>query len=135
MRTTLPAWVQSAPLWYVSLAPQTHSPRPSNVMPMPTPTADWRPAKSDVTGLGQRALDWLDATVTIYRFDAVEGAHLLLALRRLGRLDQLEQTVSTAGVATDGVPHALLVAVAREARVFASLWAGLRLGRRDGSSA
>ena len=113
-----------------SYRPDRHGPRSSNVVTMPTPSADWRPANSDLAGLGPRALDWLDATLTLYQFDGVEGAHLLLALRSLDRLDRLERAVTAAGVATEGTPHPLLVAVAREARTFASLWAGLRLGRQ-----
>jgi hypothetical protein len=97
---------------------------------MPTASADWRPAKSNLNGLGQRALDWLEATLGIYKLDHVEGGLLLLALRSLDRLDRLEQAVSKAGVTADGEPHPLLVAVAREAKVFSSLWAGLRLGRQ-----
>jgi hypothetical protein len=112
--------------------PDRHGPRPSNVVALPAPVADWMPAQSDMIGLGARARDWLDATLTTHRLDALEGAHVLLALRCLDRLDQLERGLSAAtGATAAGEPHPLLPAIAREARTFASLWAGLRLGGRD----
>jgi hypothetical protein len=107
-----------------------HGPRPSNVVPMPAPAADWFPAKSDLDGLGARARDWLAVTLATYQLDALEGGHLLLALRCLDRIDQLERAVTDGGGA--GVAdRALLVALDRATRTFASLWAGLRLGGRD----
>ena len=110
--------------------PDRHGARPTNLAVMPESAPDWRPAKSDIQSLGERAQGWLADALSIYQFDRVEGQSLLLSLRSLTRLDALEQVIAREGVCVAGAPHALLAAAAREARVFAALWAALRLGKQ-----
>ena len=88
----------------------------------------WSPTAADRAELGARALDWLDAVVTLYRLDAIEGRLLMAALRSLTRVGQLEARIAADGVAPDG-PHPLLAALCREQRQFLSLWAHVGLGK------
>jgi hypothetical protein len=108
-----------------------HGPRPGNLATMPVKTADWHPLPSDLSGLGQRALDLLDVTIATYRLDEIEGRHLLMALRSFDRLDRLEQAIAASGVVDGNRPSRLLIALDREARCFTTLWtAALRVGRQ-----
>ena len=111
--------------------PHRHGPLPANVVPMPQPGADWRPSEADVEGLGERARDWLHATLRTYKLDDLEGRQVLAAMRVLTRVEALENTIAAAGVTTDeGAPNRLLMALAREQRQFVALWGLLRLGAK-----
>jgi hypothetical protein len=91
--------------------PDRHAHRAAS--PSATPP-DWRPSVTDVEPLGERARSWLAAAVAIYQFDDLQGLQLLQALRVLTRIEALEP----------GGPSA---ALARECKLFASLWSGLQL--------
>ena len=113
--------------------PDRHGPRPvGNVvtLPAPAPAGDWRPSEADRAGLGPRACQLLDAALAEYQFGSIEGCQLLTALRSYSRLELLEDAIEQLGVVgPDGEPNALLGALARESRVFLSLWAALQLDR------
>ena len=51
----------------------------------------WSPTPADRAGLGERATDWLETTVSDYVLSELEGRRLIAALRSLNRIDQLEQ--------------------------------------------
>jgi hypothetical protein len=98
---------------------------------MPVSESDWRPTDADVEGLGERARDWLDATLRTYKLDDVEGRQVLAAMRVLTRVEALEVAIEAEGVTTDeGAPNRLLMALAREQRQFVALWGLLRLGAK-----
>jgi hypothetical protein len=107
-----------------------HGPRPAagTVLAMPLPSEDWRPSPEDEAALGPRARRWLTSTVALYRLTSIEGEQVLLAMRSLDRLAQLEATFATAGV-TSVDAGTLLTAISREARTFQSAWAAVRLER------
>jgi len=104
-----------------------HGARPTNVVPLPVQAPDWQPEESDVDVLAPQARRWLANVLAFYQLSPIEGEVLLLALRSMTRLEQMEAAVATEGVTTDGGPHPLLAALAREARVFLTLWQALRL--------
>ncbi len=115
--------------------PDRHGPRPTGnlaVLPAPAPAGDWRPTEQDRAGLGPRACALLDAVIGKWQFDMVEGAQLMLAMRSLSRLEAMEDALAHVGVVDPtGEPSPLLGALAREGRLFLSLWAALQLDRGE----
>lgn len=110
--------------------PTRHGPLPAAVHPFPSAaTPDWHPKASDVKALSARGRDWLAAAIAEFAFSAVEGQRLLEALRTLSRVELLEAAVAVEGITTEGAPHPLLGALAREKKVFLAEWAALRLER------
>jgi hypothetical protein len=88
---------------------------------------DWRPDEADLVALGTRTRRWLSVTLAQYQLDALEGEALLHAMRSLNRIEGLEAAIGRHGLVTaTGNPHPLLAALAREQRVFCSLWATAR---------
>ena len=88
-------------------------------MPLPSAATDWQPSPADWAALSPRARDWLEATLSVYVLNAVEGRQTLEACRVLTRVEALE---AEPGMAAAG-------AVARERRLFLSMWEALRLER------
>jgi hypothetical protein len=91
------------------------------VLPMPAAAGarDWRPSQGEVAALSPLARTWLQATLGLYRLDALEGLRLLEALRVLSRCEVLE---ATTGMQAAG-------ALVRERKLFQSMWAALGFGR------
>ena len=86
-------------------------------MPVPTAATDWRPPPSEVAALSPRAQDWLQAILSLYVLNALEGRQVLEALRVLSRCEVLE---AEPGMASAG-------ALVRERKLFLSMWDQLRL--------
>ncbi len=97
-------------------------------MPAPAkpPAADWRPTRAERKALSPRARARLDATLAEFKLDALEGGRLLDALRSLSRLEQLETAYAGASVESD-TGRRRLAAIARETKLFLSLWAAIGL--------
>lgn len=97
---------------------------------MPQPTDDWQPTPAERRGLSRRAQARLDLTLAEFQLDPLDGARLLDALRSLSRCERLETALARTGVTTERSDR-LLRALAREQRIFLSLWAALQLPRRS----
>jgi len=84
---------------------------------MPGPVEDWQPSEADLRELTPRGRDWLHATLAVYRLNGLEGLRVMEACRVLSRVEVLE---SEPGMTT-------AAALARERRLFVSMWDALRL--------
>lgn len=93
------------------------------------PAPDWRPSPADLEALSPRARARLALALEDFTFDALDGERLLDACRSLSRVELLEAALTAEGV-TARESDRLLRALARESRVFLSLWANLNLPRR-----
>jgi hypothetical protein len=106
----------------------------------PAGVTDWRPRRVDVQALGPQARALLTSTLKHYVLSESEGLLALNALRSLSLAEKAEARIAEEGLtilkhSVDGAgvehqepkAHPLLTTVARERRLFASLWAGLRL--------
>lgn len=88
-------------------------------MPPPLSARDWRPADAEVKALSPLAQTWLQATLSLFQLDALEGQRLLEALRVLSRIEVLE---ATSGMTAAG-------ALVRERKLFQGMWSALDFGR------
>jgi hypothetical protein len=101
-----------------TVRPDRHLAATAAVLRMPASSArDWRPTDAEIKPLSPLAQTCLHATLHLYQLDALEGQRLLEALRVLSRIEVLEATV---GMTAAG-------ALARERRLFQSMWAALDL--------
>ena len=88
------------------------------VLQMPASSdADWRPDDTELAALSPRSLSWLEATLRLYRLNALEGQRLLECLRVLTRIEVLE---ATEGMAAAGQ-------VVQHRKLLVSMWAALGL--------
>jgi hypothetical protein len=67
-------------------------------MPAPLAATDWRPTPADVEALSPRAQGWLQAALTLYVLNPLEGHRVLEACRVLSRVEVLEAEPGMAAV-------------------------------------
>ena len=104
-----------------------HGALPANVVTMPV--AGWSPSAEDVESLGGLAQDWLAGTLRLFQLDELEGQRAMEGMRVLTRIELMEAEITATGLLVDGSAHPLLSKLNQERRLFASLWADLRLGK------